>query len=75
MAEEPYTIILVGTSLIIIARGIRADVNPSKNKVLKVIKFAAYNITRVKATRSPPFAILEAEEFFIVTSLNEPPNF
>jgi len=58
-----------------IASGISAEVNPSKNRVLKVIKFAAYNIIRVKATKRPPLATLEAEEFFIVTSLSEPPNF
>ena len=55
----------------IIASGIKAEVNPSKNRVLKVIKFAAYNITRVKATSSPPLATFEAEEFFITTLLSE----
>jgi len=66
--DAAYTSTLVLTSLIIIASGISAEVNPSKNKVLKVKKFAAYNIIRVKAISIPPFVILEALVFFIKTS-------
>jgi hypothetical protein len=59
---------VVFISAISIPRGISAEVRPNKNKVLKVIKLAAYKIIRVKAISIPPFAIFEALFSFIVTS-------